>query len=233
MWKTANFGLFLLCSIHISILKHQMHLKCLNLRLLQHFNTLSCTAKTDLFPSYSDPICSVLWQCCFVLRTNYCLSCVLRALCFSSCHSLTCGRKGHVFFRVCQWPLSMLLICIGPSLEEKDKKSTRKYANTFRSIMLRQFFWVGGLPLSLVGLFFTSCSLILSSQSRTTIFGHTSVPPVILRDKAVFVQTRVSSVSPSAQPVGQYKWKPITQSYHITAPRMKNKHFPIPNTISW
>lgn len=60
---------------------------------------LLCKGTLQAF-SFSGPVWTVLGQCYFVTRTNYCLSCVMRAL-YISCYSLTCGRKGLILFHVC------------------------------------------------------------------------------------------------------------------------------------
>lgn len=119
------------------------------------------------FPRRIFSCLSVLWQCYFVLRTNYCLSCFLRALRIS-CHSLTCGRKGNVLYHVCQWPLSGFVTawtCQSSTNRKnnnlvKDKKYIQKYhAKAISKVKaVPHLYWVC----------FTSWFLILS-QDRMTI----------------------------------------------------------------
>lgn len=82
-----NFGPFLFYSTPVSLpwsIGLKMSEYNLGTRLPQHFNTQShspLVQSQDFRLSLSHPICSVLWQCYVVLRTNYCLSCFLKALC--------------------------------------------------------------------------------------------------------------------------------------------------------
>lgn len=108
-------------------------------------HSLSCSAQTGYF-SFSIAIWSVLWQCYFVPRTNYCLSSSLRAHSVYFLSLLNLWKKRASLLSC----LPMIPLCIPVYYKEPggEKSARRRQTNTFRSIMLRQF------PLSFVGLFY-------------------------------------------------------------------------------
>lgn len=121
---------------------------------------------------------------------------------YISCHSLTCGRKGKSSFMSANNRhhafVTALALSVEYNEEKKKKKPRKRKTNTFRSIMLRQF------PLSLVGLFYLMFPHPVLEKDGY-FWTLTSVSPVCLKDKVVFIHTCFLSASPSAQPAGQYK----------------------------
>ena len=185
------------------------------IRLLQHFNTLSWTAKTLSGPTTHPPSQSRL--CCGSAVLSWGLITVPHA-----------SREHSVYF------LSLLnlwkkrasnLSCL--PMTNVSAGRIQKRSNTFRSIMLRQFLsWKFSLVLPSSFFFFlrvcfNSCIL---SQRRMTIFGHVSVSAVCLRAVAVFVQTCFTSVV--AQPVCH------TDQSHNSNGKQDCGYVPLPNTIS-
>lgn len=131
----------------------------------------------------------------------------------------------------------MLCNCIGHQ-SHKEKKITREKINKYIQY-----------PATAISLVFSGSFYFMSphpvSEEDNYFWTLTSVSPVCLQDKAVFIHTRVLSACPSAQPVGQYKEKQ-SHIHHVTthllwgAPsshgniqtKKSYKHSHIQNTIS-